>query len=191
MVYENVRMIISLPTKRVSVISRWKTCIRVLPTRWRWKPAGIEITSPSPCVYWKFHDVESEKNYITARSRTSSYEYVEAGNETQIHDEIYCYCKKHETLQSSVQFRNRHLGLPWKYRRYSRTVPALENRCNLHIVRKSHIWLARQTGMRWMRSPRKIYSQVVYVCAQRDRNWRLLFTEGNQVCGSDGACDVG
>ena len=28
-----------------------KTFVRVLPTRWRRKPAGIEITSLSPCVY--------------------------------------------------------------------------------------------------------------------------------------------
>ena len=46
--YENVRMIM---TKRISVISQWKTFIRVLPTRWRWKPAGIETTSLSPYVY--------------------------------------------------------------------------------------------------------------------------------------------
>jgi len=28
-----------------------KTFIRVLPTRWRWKPASIEITSPSPYAF--------------------------------------------------------------------------------------------------------------------------------------------
>ena len=55
MVNENVRMVISLPTKRISVISQWKTFITVLSTRWRRKPAGIEITSLSPYVYIIFH----------------------------------------------------------------------------------------------------------------------------------------
>jgi len=63
----NVRMIISLPTKRklISVISQWKTFIRVLPTGWQQKPAGIEITSVSPYVYWKFKrqpNVSSSEN---------------------------------------------------------------------------------------------------------------------------------
>jgi len=40
-------MITRLPTKRISAISQWKTFIRVLPTRWRRKPAGVEITSSS------------------------------------------------------------------------------------------------------------------------------------------------
>ena len=43
-------MITSSPTKRISAISQRKTFIRVLPTRWRRKPAGIEITSLSPYV---------------------------------------------------------------------------------------------------------------------------------------------
>ena len=51
MIYENVCMITSLPTKRISAISQWKTFLRVLPTRWRRKPAGIETTSLSPYVY--------------------------------------------------------------------------------------------------------------------------------------------
>ena len=38
-------MITSLPTKLISAISQRETFIRVLPTRWRRKPAGIEITS--------------------------------------------------------------------------------------------------------------------------------------------------
>ena len=50
LVGENVCMITSLPTKRISAISRWKLFIRVLPTRWRRKPAGIEITSLSTYV---------------------------------------------------------------------------------------------------------------------------------------------
>ena len=51
LVYENVCAIISLLTlKRISVISQWTTFIRVLPTRWRRKPADIEITSQSPYV---------------------------------------------------------------------------------------------------------------------------------------------
>ena len=55
MVYENVCMITSSPSKRISAISQWKTFITVLPTRWRRKPAGIEITSLSPCVYSCVH----------------------------------------------------------------------------------------------------------------------------------------
>ena len=50
LVYENVCVITSLPTKRISAISQWKTFLRVLPTRWWRKPAGIEITSLSPYV---------------------------------------------------------------------------------------------------------------------------------------------
>ena len=38
-------MITSLPTKLISAISQRETFIRVLPTRRRRKPAGIEITS--------------------------------------------------------------------------------------------------------------------------------------------------
>ena len=41
-------MITSLPMECVSAISQWQTFIRVLPTRWRRKPAGIDITSLSP-----------------------------------------------------------------------------------------------------------------------------------------------
>ena len=51
LVYENVRMIISLPAKRISAISQWQTFIRVLATRWRRKPAGIEVTSLLPHVF--------------------------------------------------------------------------------------------------------------------------------------------
>ena len=43
-------MIASLPTKRISATSQWQAFLRVLPTRWRWKPAGIEIMSQSPYV---------------------------------------------------------------------------------------------------------------------------------------------
>ena len=43
-------MITSLPTKRISAISQWKTFLRVLATRRRRKPAGTEITSLSPYV---------------------------------------------------------------------------------------------------------------------------------------------
>ena len=51
-----MKMSVSLPTELISVISQWKTFIRVLPTRRRRKPAGIEITSPSPCVHCQLHD---------------------------------------------------------------------------------------------------------------------------------------
>ena len=51
MVHENICMITSSPTKLISAISQWKTFIRVLPTRWRRKPAGNEITSLSPYAY--------------------------------------------------------------------------------------------------------------------------------------------
>ena len=44
-------MITRLPAKHISAISQWKLFLKVLPTRWRWKPAGIEITSLSPHVY--------------------------------------------------------------------------------------------------------------------------------------------
>jgi len=44
-------MITSLATKRISVISQWQTFPSVLPTRWRQKAAGIEITSLSPYLY--------------------------------------------------------------------------------------------------------------------------------------------
>jgi len=50
LVYENVCMITSSPTKRISALSQWKTFMRVLPTRWRRQPAGIKITSLSRYV---------------------------------------------------------------------------------------------------------------------------------------------
>ena len=53
MVYENVRMITSLPTMRISAIPQWKskTFITVLPgTRWRRKPASIEIGTVTLCI---------------------------------------------------------------------------------------------------------------------------------------------
>jgi len=42
-------MITNLSTKRIWVISRRRAFVRVLPTRWRRKPAGIDV----------------ERNYIT------------------------------------------------------------------------------------------------------------------------------
>ena len=47
-----------LGKKRVSAISQWQTFIRVLPTRWRRKPNGIEITSLSSYVYigWQYRN---------------------------------------------------------------------------------------------------------------------------------------
>ena len=42
-------MISNLPTKRIKVISQERTFIRVLPTRWRRKPAGTDV----------------ERNYVT------------------------------------------------------------------------------------------------------------------------------
>ena len=57
-----------LPTKRISAISQWKTKHLSEPTRWRRKPASIEITSLSPCVlmcvamgftYFLFHVSEA------------------------------------------------------------------------------------------------------------------------------------
>ena len=63
-------MTISLPTKRISVISQRKTFIKVLPTRWRRKPAGTEITSLSPYVLhntssccWPFSTDSSRHRY--------------------------------------------------------------------------------------------------------------------------------
>jgi len=78
LVYENVYMVISLPTKRISVISQWKTFIRVLPTRWRRKPAGIEFTSLLPyaditcselCSIVKFEFDQSFYSTTNATSR--------------------------------------------------------------------------------------------------------------------------
>ena len=42
-------MIINLPTERVLVTAEYETFLRVLPTRWRRKPAGIDM----------------ERNYVT------------------------------------------------------------------------------------------------------------------------------
>ena len=50
LVYENVCIIIRSPAMRISAISQRKTFNRVLPTQWRRKAAGIEITSLSPYV---------------------------------------------------------------------------------------------------------------------------------------------
>ena len=45
-----VHMITGLPTKRISALSQWQTFLRVSPTRWRQKSAGIDM----------------EQNYVTA-----------------------------------------------------------------------------------------------------------------------------
>jgi len=36
-------MITSFPTDRISAVSQWQTYLRVLPTRWRRKPSGIDM----------------------------------------------------------------------------------------------------------------------------------------------------
>ena len=66
-------MIISLPTKRVSAISQWKSCLRVLCTRWRRKPAGIDIMplSPSATTYTIFTKFLYTVSTAVARSSTS------------------------------------------------------------------------------------------------------------------------
>jgi len=63
LVYENVCMIVSSPTERISAISQWKTFTRVLPARWRRKPAGIEITSLSPYVFHFLHSFVRVHHY--------------------------------------------------------------------------------------------------------------------------------
>jgi len=47
----SVRMITSLPTKRISATSYSRNTSKSITTKWRRKPAGIEITSLSPCVF--------------------------------------------------------------------------------------------------------------------------------------------
>ena len=64
MVHENVCMIASLSTKRISAISQWNTFIRVLPTRWRRKPASIEITSLSPYVHGSLGPAQSPSKIL-------------------------------------------------------------------------------------------------------------------------------
>ena len=44
---------------RISVISQWKTFIRVLPTRRRRKPTATEITLLSPYAYLVFANLRS------------------------------------------------------------------------------------------------------------------------------------
>jgi len=52
LVNKNVRMIINLPTKKAYFSDiTVENIYQSLPTRWRRKPAGIEITSLSPYVY--------------------------------------------------------------------------------------------------------------------------------------------
>jgi len=43
LVYENVRMIIKLRKKRIQAISQWQIFLRVSPTRWRRKLAGVDM----------------------------------------------------------------------------------------------------------------------------------------------------
>ena len=65
-------MITSLPTKRISAIShRKKTFIRVLPTRWRRKPASVEITSLSPYVLRtkRRYDKNTKREFTRLRVR--------------------------------------------------------------------------------------------------------------------------
>jgi len=50
LVEENVHMIINLPTKRTEVTSEYETFQRILPTRWRRKPVGIDMERNSVTV---------------------------------------------------------------------------------------------------------------------------------------------
>jgi len=64
-----VFMITNLQTKRISALSQWKTFMTAaLPTRWRRKTAGIEITSLSPYVFRKRNVVCV---YVETRKRLS------------------------------------------------------------------------------------------------------------------------
>jgi len=54
LVYENVHVIINLPTERIQVTAE-QEFVRVLPTRWRRKPAGIDMeqnnVTVALCIY--------------------------------------------------------------------------------------------------------------------------------------------
>ena len=71
-------MIINLSTKRIYVISQKRTFIRVLPTRWLRKPAGIDMernyVTVTLCVQTKRRDV----NFGSPDEQESeSYEHSE------------------------------------------------------------------------------------------------------------------
>ena len=67
-------MIINLPTKRISVTSEEQTFLKVLPTRWRWKRAGIDM----------------ERNYVTVTLCIESRVYLCVVT----HDDVYLYRAK-------------------------------------------------------------------------------------------------
>ena len=62
-------MIFNLPTKCIYVISQWQKFFRVLPTRWRRKPAGIDMdqnyVTVTLCVHYS---EESNIKIITIRT---------------------------------------------------------------------------------------------------------------------------
>jgi len=116
LVYENVCMITSLPRKRISAISQWKTFLRVLPTRWRRKPASIEITSLSPYVYvpsvlWRCW-LGGRKGIRPVKNRVVGcwHGYVWSEVQTCIWPS-WCHC--HSLSLASVKSR---LVLPFWYR---------------------------------------------------------------------------
>jgi len=71
-------MITSVPTKRILAISQWKTFLRVFPTRWRQKPAGVEITWLTLCILRDVHRPTTAIRcfYRSARTQLSKRQMV-------------------------------------------------------------------------------------------------------------------
>ena len=132
MIYENVCMITSLQTKRISAISQWKTFIRILPTIWQRKLTRIEIASLSPYVCLTPMRL-SDKVVLNAYSPLKlAYSYLSCQKDTAsqllwdvcinaavLHSQPVCPTRTHASLiqlggVSESKFRQIHSILFWE-----------------------------------------------------------------------------
>ena len=105
MVYENVGMTTSLPTKRISAISQWKTFLGVLLTRWRRKPAGIAITSLSPYVYTGTQSwYASQRDDSNEHTLLLTIEIVRPRWPTHYEDSTPVRRRQHQTAPTNCRF---------------------------------------------------------------------------------------
>ena len=100
MVCENVCMITNLPTKRSSAISQWKTFISVLPTRWRRKPASIEIATLSAyvfrleCLHWSSRTGVQFSSVRPLWTRAVSVRQISCSNKPVTSEQSHHCCVK-------------------------------------------------------------------------------------------------
>ena len=89
LVYRNVCMITSLPTKRIRRYDSGKNFSRVLPTRRRRKPASIEITPlHRPMYLFYLFIIKSYTKYTTDRHTVRTMKAVKAALNTNTRQNI-------------------------------------------------------------------------------------------------------